>query len=253
MTPYAELLEFNQPNPIRRPGFTRIRDQFPGLRELIVRKHAAVGLSTEYGSEHWYNAERLSEFSGRWDYGANNAAKLGETSLWQGEQVPILQKYMAMGHESMLEMGWAAFFLEGSRVFSHEIVRHRPVSYQQESQRFVKYKDEEAFDLFFLPPELDKASAEEMMEAFRSNKALYDKLCEKGVKPQIARYVFPNATRTRLVMATNAREWRHILKLRLDKSAQPEMQQIMTMVYDQLTDIWPTMMKGVKDGERAVR
>ena len=133
------------------------------------------------------------------------------------------------------------------------MVRHRPVSYQQESQRFVKYDDEDPTELFFLPPELDGATANEMMDAFRKAKATYDSLRAQGVAPQIARYVFPNATRTRLIMATNAREWRHILKLRLDKSAQPEMRQMMGMVYDQLLDIWPNALKGVLDGERGVR
>lgn len=270
MKPYAELLEFNQPNPIRKEGFTRIRDSFEGLNHEVT-------LATERAEQEdgsfletrvtLADPERIMEFAGRWDYGQNNARKLGETTKLKTmllrdpetnegyvyEEVPIIRKYLSMGHESMIEMGWAAFFLEGSRTWSHEIVRHRPVSYQQESQRFVKYEGEDAADLFFLPPELEGADAQAMMDAFKDAKALYDDLRARGVAPQIARYIFPNATRTRLIMATNAREWRHILRLRLDKSAQPEMQTIMRMVYDQLIDIWPNALHGVLDGERGTR
>jgi thymidylate synthase (FAD) len=82
---------------------------------------------------------------------------------------------------------------------------------------------------------------------------LYRELRKKGVAPQIARYVFPNAMRTRLIMKTNVREWRHIIKLRTDKSAQPEMRELMLQVYDQLIDVFPNAMHGVLDGGRAVR
>lgn len=296
--PYAELLEFNQPNPIRKPGFTRVRDAFPGLSwSLPVYDGEVDPLDQE-----WYSdPERIVEFAGRWDYGENNARRLGETSKskrkvrvqtepdsrgdWDGRyttetqytEVPIIQKYIDMGHESMLEMGDATFFIECSRVVSHELVRHRIVSYQQESQRFVKYDGTEE-DIFFMPPELQGVSGiyavepeydeeghmtehddpgipaeDAMSNLYEAGIELYSLLRAQGVAPQIARYVLPNAMRTRLIMKTNAREWRHICKLRLDKSAQPEMRVLMQQVYDQLVDIFPNVMYGTLDGDRGVR
>lgn len=260
MTPYAELLEFNQPNPIRLEGFTRIRDAFPGLAE------GGAGL--------YYDPERIVEFSGRWDYGEKNAAKLGEMSkqtrkvgkkvtLGDGsamiptetEEVPIIRKYIDMGHESMLEMADATFFIECSRVVSHELVRHRVVSYQQESQRFVKYDEEDADDLFYTPPEVDgdETSAFDMESMYIAALETYKELRRRGVAPQIARYVFPNATRTRMIMKTNLREWRHICNLRMAKQAQPEMQVVMQQIYDQLVDIFPNVMYNTITDERAVR
>lgn len=258
MIPYAELLEFNQPNPIRKPGFTRIRDQFQGLKA-----------SRAVPPFRFPDPERIMEFAGRWDYGASNATKLGEKSKMlvdgQSIDVPIIEKYIGMGHESMIEMGDATFFIECSRVVSHELVRHRLVSYQQESQRFVKYDnlaewDEAMFypdgtkDVKINPSDYSDDNAMEMMyRAYKDAYFTYQRLRAEGVAPQIARYVLPNAMRTRLIMKTNAREWRHILKLRTDKSAQPEMRELMLQVYDQLTDIFPNAMKGILEGERTVR
>lgn len=271
MKPYAELLEFNQPNPIRKPGFTRIRDAFPGLAEFKVVPYP-MGDSDgtlNFGAIH--DPERIVEFAGRWDYGEKNAAKLGEMSkmkvqvdwgftgpavatakgssqpigpIYEEREVPIIQKYIDMGHQSMLEMADATFFIECSRVVSHELVRHRVASYQQESQRFVKYDDTDE-DMFY-DDGLDKTIYEDLL-------AEYNKLRKAGVSPQIARYVLPNATRTRLVMKTNLREWRHIIGLRLDKSAQPEMVELMQQVYDQLVDVFPNILYGVNDGGRKVR
>jgi flavin-dependent thymidylate synthase len=82
---------------------------------------------------------------------------------------------------------------------------------------------------------------------------LYKSLREAGVAPQLARYVLPNGFRTRMIVSANIREWRHIIQLRLDKSAQPEMQQLMQQVYDQLVMVFPQSLSGVLDSGRGVR
>jgi thymidylate synthase (FAD) len=256
--PYAELLEFNQPNPIRIQGFTRIRDSFPGL-ESYRPFPDDDGMS-------FPDPERIMEFAGRWDYGQNNARKLGETTKMRTitlrnpdtdegyvtSEVPIIQKYLSMGHESMIEMGDATFFIECSRAVNDQIQRHRLASYQQESQRFVKYDelDPEYYDEYLYEPE---SITSESGMAFGYALRAYKALREQGVSPQEARYVLPMAMRTRIIMKANAREWRHILKLRTHKSVQPEMRELMLQVYDQLIDIWPNALSGVLDGERSVR
>lgn len=285
--PYAELLEFNQPNPIKLPGHTRIRDSFQGLASDVETGEFMTlpNGDTEAVYEPYYNPERIMEFAGRWDYGENNARKLGETvklgrvettdineiedgRRFKDVQVPIIRKYLSMGHESMIEMGFACFFLECSRVVSHELVRHRIASYQQESQRFVKYDIKDAItgwmESFYIPEGLDDIAiwpsdyaddnaAEVIYRSYKEAWFAYQLLREKGVAPQLARYVLPNGFRTRIVIATNIREWRHILRLRLDRSAQPEMQALMQQIYDQLVMIFPNALHGILDQGRGTR
>jgi thymidylate synthase (FAD) len=254
MTPYAELLEFNRPNPIRLEGFTRIRDQFPGLNYLAGDTPDRV----------WEDPERIMEFAGRWDYGPNSAAKLGQ---------PIIQRWLDSGEQSMIEMGHATFFLECSRVVSHELVRHRIASYQQESQRFVKYDNIDGWqEIFYVPEGMDDiitipeelhpdgtrcdqayTAKDDFEQIYTLSLELYKSLREAGVAPQLARYVLPNGFRTRMIVSANIREWRHIIQLRLDKSAQPEMQQLMQQVYDQLVMVFPQSLSGVLDSGRGVR
>lgn len=237
MTPYAELLEFNQPNPIRRKGFTRIRDQFP---ELAQQKSVAPF--------RIWNPELMSEFAGRWDYGAKNAAKLGQPA---NDGTPIIRKWIQSGEQSMLEMGHATVFIECSRVVTHELVRHRLASYQQESQRFtLQVLDDESF---YIPPDLDPKLVEAFEMQYLSAAKSYEWMVGHGVPKQIARYVLPNGTRTRIIVSANMREWRHILKLRLHSSAQPEMREVMRQVYDQLIEVFPQSLEGVLDEGRGVR
>jgi thymidylate synthase (FAD) len=148
----------------------------------------------------------------------------------------------------MLEMAEATFYIECSRVVSHELIRHRLCNFQQESQRFVKY-DDASEESFYIPdgefgPDIEAQAGHALN--------IYKNLRQKGVPAQIARYVLPNAMGTRLIMKANVREWRHIVNLRTAKAAQPEMRELMLQVYDQLVDVFPNLMTGALNKE-AVR
>jgi len=154
-------------------------------------------------------------------------------------------------------MADATFEIECSRVVSHELVRHRIASYQQESQRYVRYDEEEPEDLFFVPPELDPTERIILEQAYEDAARAYKKLKVLGVKSQLARYVLPNGTRTRIIMKANLREWRHFCRLRCHPSAQPEMQVIANQILDQLIELYPEVFADVEEaleaGKRAIR
>jgi thymidylate synthase (FAD) len=170
----------------------------------------------------------------------------------------IITRWLKSGEESMIEMVDAAFFIVCSRVVSHELVRHRLASFQQESQRFVAYEDEEFEDLFVFPEEyVGTETAHEFEDAYYRTVESYRRLKDEGVPKQLRRYVLPNAMRTRMIMKANLREWRHILKLRMHKSAQPEMRELMQQIHDQLLEQFPLIFKDIQpwldEGERAAR
>ncbi|KKL61299.1 hypothetical protein LCGC14_2196670 [marine sediment metagenome] len=160
-------------------------------------------------------AEALVEYAGRLCW--NSEDKLGETK-------DRVQKWIGVGHESLLEHASMTFLIEGSRVFTHQLVRHRIASYSQRSQRFVK---ETEVSVIIPPqvgehPELGPESAK-LMEAIW---AFYKKQLSYGVKADQARYVLPNATRTQIATTMNFRELRHFIRLRTSKKASGEMREI---------------------------
>jgi thymidylate synthase (FAD) len=103
-------------------------------------------------------------------------------------------------------------------------VRHRLASYSQRSQRYVR----ESTPRYITPPELAKDQRGEdvfekaMLDAWRA----YSELLQLGIKPEIARYVLPNACETEIVMTMNFRELRHFIKLRTSKRSLPEMRAV---------------------------
>lgn len=200
-----------------------------------------------------YEPLDLVEYSGRWDYGPKSVSKMGDRD--------IIRRWIESGEESMLEMVDVVFFVTCSRVVTHELVRHRIASYQQESQRYVKYDEEDPDDLFFIPPEIESADPAALhlyIETMWQAQAAYNRLKgEFGIKSQIARYVLPNATRARIIVKMNLRELRHVLLLRMHKSAQPEMQNIARQMHDILVDLFPEVFKDIlprlEAGERMAR
>jgi thymidylate synthase (FAD) len=117
-----------------------------------------------------------------------------------------------------------------NRAVTHEIVRHRPCSYLQESQRYCRYS-ESKFDnqVTFIRPLFFKEKSEEYRlweKAMADTEEIYLKLLATA-SPQAARTVLPNSCKTELITYANLMEWHHILKLRTSAAAEPSMREVM--------------------------
>ena len=117
-----------------------------------------------------------------------------------------------------------------NRAVTHEMVRHRPCSFLQESQRYCSYSQDK-FDnqvTFIKPTFFDKDSPEyelwrQAMELAEKN---YLQLLETST-PQAARTVLPNSCKTEIIVYCNLAEWKHIFKLRTSQAADPSMREVM--------------------------
>ena len=109
------------------------------------------------------------------------------------------------------------------RGISHEIVRHRTASFSQESTRYCNYSGSMTFiePLFF-----DDLSLQLWENEMQNIENLYNLLISKGTKPQEARAVLPNSTKTELIMTANTECWKHFFELRTAAGAHPQMKQI---------------------------
>ena len=127
----------------------------------------------------------------------------------------LIKKVIRKGHHSVLEHALATFRVQGgSRVFTHEMVRHRLMSPSQESQRYVEYGKTKEFE-FVVPPTVQKTS---FVDRFKRTaldlKELYEEMVKSGIPKEDARYILPNATVSEIVLSANFRELRHIFDVR---------------------------------------
>ena len=105
------------------------------------------------------------------------------------------------------------------RGVTHEMVRHRPASYSQESTRYCNYSNERfGRELEFIKPAtFDEWRDEERyvyIDLLEKAEIAYMKLTQSGLKAQLARGVLPTDIRTRIVMTANHEEWEHFFNLR---------------------------------------
>lgn len=158
---------------------------------------------------------------------AGRVAYRSEDRITEDSYIRFIDMIISKGHESVLEHAHASILFVTDRGVSHELVRHRIASFTQESTRYCNYagKDME----FVAPVDLKDADRPRWEMDMQLAERAYNCMLADGYSPQVARSVLPNALATRIVVTANLREWRHILQLRLNKAAHPDMQRLMLL------------------------
>ena len=165
----------------------------------------------------------------------------------------FVRNIIKRGHESVIEHVSVTVRITTNRAISHELVRHRIASYSQESTRYVDYDEME----FIAPHNLDDESYRRWLILCTELEAEYKSMRERGVKPEVARDILPNCLKTELVMTTNLREWRHIIKMRISKQAHPQVREIAMMLLEMfscvITVVFDDIVEEVgRDGNQTV-
>ncbi len=173
---------------------------------------------------HTPDPQRAVATAARLCYAPVGAAELMET-LSEERIEKVLRTILESGHFSTLEHASYTFAIDGvSRAMTHQLVRHRLASYNQQSQRYVTFKEEPDF----IVPEsvVEAGAADEYDAAVRAAFAAYADLVERSVPAEDARYLLPNACETKIVVTMNIRELLHFFELRCCNRAQWEIREV---------------------------
>lgn len=169
------------------------------------------------------------------------------------------------GHEAMIEHSSLSVKFTVDRGVSHELVRHRIASFAQESTRYCNYSNDKFsnectfIDLgpgIFLDTKMRNMTAEqieailsEWENACEDAERHYLKILELGATPQIARSVLPNSTKTEITITANFREWRNFFKLRIPKTAHPQMREVTMPLLKELQVMLPDVFGDIEVAE----
>lgn len=137
------------------------------------------------------------------------------------------------GHMSVFEHAVATFHISGiSRACSHQLVRHRMASFVQKSQRYTKIEED---DWYIIPDSIkNNPYFEAYLKLMEHAETLYFELMDYGIKPEDARYVLPEATKTDIATTMNCRELFHFFDLRCDQAAQWEIRDLANVMKEKL-------------------
>lgn len=131
------------------------------------------------------------------------------------------------------------------RGVSHELVRHRVMSFSQESTRYVNYGNK---GFQFIEPEWwhrEKGALPGQMtmsqslfyDACSDAADKYTSLLNLGYTPQQARAVLPNSLKTEVIVTGTNRQWEAFLKLRNAPAAHPDMRILAEQVAVKLSNL----------------
>ena len=169
-------------------------------------------------------------------YSADSPVYIYDCDSAQDEEkmLKLISRVVSSGHYSTIEHIQVSFAISNiSRACSHQLVRHRHMSFSQNSQRYVKEKGQ--FD-YLTPNTIEKnEELNKKFDEFMSKVSeFYLELTEAGIPAEDARAVLPNAASTSMVASLNLREMIHLANLRLCTRAQTEIRILVKRMCDEL-------------------
>jgi len=174
-----------------------------------------------------------------------------ENKITDGSALKFVKSLIDRGHEAMIEHVSLSVRFTVDRGVSHEIVRHRICSYAQESTRYCNYGNNDKGITVIEPCFWGQDTLDDdrkylnWFNAMQEAENAYLSLLELGAPPQEARSVLPNSLKTEIVVTTNLREWRTILKLRTAAAAHPQMREVMCPLLNALKACIPIVFDDI--------
>ena len=167
-------------------------------------------------------------------YSADYPINIYNSTDDEEKMLKLIKRVISSGHYSTIEHIQISFAISNvSRACTHQLVRHRHMSFSQKSQRYVKEKGQ--FD-YIIPPTIEKdAELKAKFESFMAEiSKVYCEFTEAGIPAEDARFVLPNAAASSMVASLNLREMIHLANLRLCTRAQYEIRTLVKLMCKEL-------------------
>ena len=184
--------------------------------------------------------DHLIATSARVSYGRS-----GE-EITEGWTRRFLTRLLEMGHETPFEHCSITVDCKVPMIVIRQWIRHRTGKYNEYSGRYAEMKPE-----FYLPgtfrvkdgvewsEEMNGKALEILTSAYDAAYDAYRKLLAMGVVRELARLVIPLGVYTEFRWTIDLRNLFHFLDLRLDASAQKEIREFASVIYETFPRLFP--------------
>ncbi|UBF22621.1 thymidylate synthase [Halorubrum tailed virus 25] len=165
-----------------------------------------------------------------------------DKEVWTDEEKhqDFLDQLIRRGHFGPFEHATAFFAVEGvSRVTMAQATRHRFISFDVQSQRYVRFDHKRPV----IPESLEAAGmAASLSQHWNDSVALYNEAVERGVPKEDARFFLPQATPVDMTFSANLRTLFHFFDLRHSGKAQWEVRELAALIMDEVREWAPMSM-----------
>ncbi len=224
---------------------------FEAMRAYLQEVRGESWLQRRSSEEAAGAGELLVEFGGRLCYRSWEPGLNPNVSRVRTDRAEYFENILSSGHGSVLEHANYSFALPNvSRVFTHELIRHRAGSaFSQESLRYVRLADIG----FRVPPALEPLreralAVVEQLEELQLDAARELGLDKQGVPFHIKkeatsalRRLAPIGLSTDILWTANARTLRHVIELRTAPGAEEELRLVFDLVARLMVDEAPLL------------
>ncbi len=156
----------------------------------------------------------------------------GEPLPYAATLVSEQDQLRSLKREPALDLPVFVFRFVCDRGITHEVVRHRVLSFTQESTRYVNYKNKGM--VLIVPEELHDSHDEStcslvgdgpLVRKWRERSELifdwYKEDLARGLRPEIARDILPNLLKSEIFVSGRFSGWKHFVLLRDSSQAHP--------------------------------
>ncbi|MGD0422033.1 MAG: FAD-dependent thymidylate synthase [Candidatus Bathyarchaeia archaeon] len=227
----------------------RIEPQVIKIAETSLCFEGVHKMTEFYGAQDWLRSSRelqpndsefLIELSGRACYKSFGPGLNPNVTKVRDNPRDYITNVLAKADGSILEHASVTFaFLNVSRIFTHELVRHRAgTAISQESLRYVRPRE---IDIW-IPPDVESASKEfeeaigEIAKRYRSLEEKFDwekmSFEQKKRVTSALRRILPDGIATNLIWTANHRTLRWVIEMRTDPGAEIEIRKVFGKVAD---------------------
>jgi thymidylate synthase (FAD) len=241
-------------------------EALPGMDDYLRTIKAVVGDDDDWKTDAASFGDKLTEAAGRlcyrswmpWNPKKPDASNPNVVAVREGNVVYV-GNILKQGHGSVLEhVQVNVIFHNVSRVFTHEIVRHRAgCGFSQESLRFVRLNDIK----FWVPGSvraLGGAAVDLIVSTVVFLEGVQLKLAEmagvdtlsfshKKKLTSMFRRVAPIGLATTIMVSANLRAWRHIINMRTAGGAEEEMHLVIPPLARWLKGAYPACFQDMEE------
>ena len=203
----------------------------------------------------------LACFMGRLCYDSFDSTNNANITKRRADDKEYIENIIKQKHFSVLEHIQITFLFTGvSRVFTHELVRHRIGAFSQESMRYVRFKEnpineditvdqsDQINRNIFLRELEEEILVHVPREMFKKYKELesrinWEELSMKKKKEisSLLRRILPQGIATNIGWSTNIRNLAHVIKMRNSPHAEVEIRNIFSQVQKMMEEKYPTI------------
>jgi len=198
------------------------------------------------------NPDELAAISARGDYMSDSLVGKPYQDAMEGKDLQeFLNDKAYRGHFGVFEHPQASFFVEGlSRSAMAQVTRHRHMSFDVQSQRYVDFSEKEPV----VPPAFEDTASEFefgldeiLREHWNDSIKRYKQAIERGAKKEDARFFLPLAAPVNMTVSANPRALFHFLDLRANKKAQWEAREFAQKIGDVASDWAPKSFQAYEE------